>query len=117
MLVVVGVAWAGVLLAIAPQRIYLTTDMVSNHVHVWFIANQLWHGHGIPLHMPVLASGDAFTFPYASLPWIVGGLLWPLGGDHVVTVLLVVGDGGRHRRDLLGDPRCAAGLVGGGRPA
>jgi hypothetical protein len=46
---VVGVAWAGVLLAIAPQRIYLTTDMVSNHVHVWFIASRLWHGHGIPL--------------------------------------------------------------------
>jgi hypothetical protein len=90
-LAVVGVAWAGVLLAIAPQRIYLTTDMVSNHVHVWFIASQLWHGRGIPLHMPVLASGDAFTFPYASLPWLVGALLWPLGGDHVVTVLLVVG--------------------------
>ena len=90
-LVVVGVAWAGVLLAITPQRIYLTTDMVSNHVHVWFIASQLWHGHGIPLHMPVLASGDAFTFPYASLPWLVGALLWPIGGDHVVTVLLVVG--------------------------
>ena len=65
--------------------------MVSNHVHVWFIAEQLWHGHGIPLHMPVLASGDAFAFPYASLPWLVGALLWPLGGDHVVTVLLVVG--------------------------
>ena len=90
-LVVVGVAWAGVLLAITPQRIYLTTDMVSNHVHVWFIASQLWHGHRIPLHMPVLASGDAFTFPYASLPWLVGALLWPLGGDHVVTLLLVVG--------------------------
>jgi hypothetical protein len=90
-LVVVGVTWAGVLLAIAPQRIYLTTDTVSNHVHVWFIARQLWHGHGIPLHMPVLASGDALTFPYASLPWLVGALLWPLGGDHIVTVLLVVG--------------------------
>ena len=90
-LAVVGVAWVGVLLAIAPQRVYLTTDMVSNHVHVWFIASRLWHGHGIPLHMPVLASGRAFTFPYASLPWLVGALLWPLGGDHVVTLLLVVG--------------------------
>ena len=37
-LVVVGVAWAGVLLAITPQRIYLTTDMVSNHVHIWYVA-------------------------------------------------------------------------------
>jgi hypothetical protein len=90
-LAVAGVAWTGVLLAIAPQRVYLTTDMVSNHVHVWFVASQLWHGHGIPLHMPVLASGKAFTFPYASLPWLVGALLWPLGGDHVVTLLLVFG--------------------------
>jgi hypothetical protein len=90
-LAVAGVAWTGVLLAIAPQRVFLTTDMVSNHVHVWFVASRLWHGHGIPLHMPVLASGKAFTFPYASLPWLVGALLWPLGGDHVVTLLLVVG--------------------------
>jgi len=90
-LALVGVAWAGILLAIAPQRIYLTTDTISNHVHVWFIAHELWHGHGIPLHMPVLSAGDAFTFPYASLPWLVGALLWPLGGDHVVTLLLVAG--------------------------
>jgi hypothetical protein len=41
--------------------------------------------------MPVLSAGDAFTFPYASLPWLVGALLWPLGGDHVVTLLLVAG--------------------------
>jgi hypothetical protein len=65
--------------------------MVSNHVHIWFLADQLWHAHRIPLDMPVLASGDAHTFPYAVVPWLVGALLWPIGGDRVVTVLLVAG--------------------------
>jgi hypothetical protein len=87
----VGVVWLAALVAIARQPLFLTTDMVSNHVHVWFVAKQLWHGHHIPLRMPVLASGDARTFPYATLPWIVGALLWPLGGDHVVTLLHVAG--------------------------
>ena len=92
--VVLGAAallWVGLLLGIVRQPVFLTTDMVSNHVHIWYVAERLWHGHGIPLHMPVLASGDAYAFPYASVPWLVGAVLWPLGGDHVVTVLLVTG--------------------------
>jgi hypothetical protein len=88
---VVGAMWVALLVAIVRQPIFLTTDMVSNHVHIWYVAEQLWHGHGIPLRMPVLASGDAWAFPYGFLPWLVGALLWPLGGDHVVTALLVAG--------------------------
>src|SRR5690349_19833945 len=88
---VVAAAWVPLLAAIMRQPIFLTTDMVSNHVHIWYVAEQLWHGHGIPLRMPVLASGDAWAFPYSFLPWLVGAVLWPLGGDHVVTALLVIG--------------------------
>ncbi len=88
---VVAVAWLALLVAILRQPVFLTTDMVSNHVHIWYVAEQLWHGHGVPLHMPVLASGDAYAFPYAFVPWLVGAVLWPLGGDRVVTALLVVG--------------------------
>ena len=91
MLVVAGAAWVALLLGIARQPVFLTTDMVSNHVHIWYVADRLWHGHGIPIHMPVLASGKAYAFPYASVPWLVGALLWPLGGDRIVTLLLVAG--------------------------
>jgi hypothetical protein len=85
------VVWAAVLVAIVRQPVFLTTDMVSNHVHIWYVAEQLWHDHRIPLRMPVLASGDAYAFPYALLPWLVGAVLWPLGGDRVVTAMLVAG--------------------------
>ena len=58
----VAVAWAALLVTISTQPVFLTTDMVSNHVHVWFIADAaVALGHGIPLHMPVLASGDAYA--------------------------------------------------------
>lgn len=83
--------WAALLVGIVRQPVFLTTDMVSNHVHIWYVAEQLWHDHRLPMHMPVLASGEAYAFPYAMLPWIVGALLWPLGGDRVVTAMLVAG--------------------------
>ena len=83
--------WAALLVGIVRQPVFLTTDMVSNHVHIWYVAEQLWHDHRLPMRMPVLASGEAYAFPYAMLPWIVGALLWPLGGDRVVTALLVAG--------------------------
>jgi hypothetical protein len=88
---IVALGWAALLAAIARQRVFLTSDMVSNHVHVWYVADRLWHGHGIPLRMPLLASGDAWAFPYAFPPWLLGAALWPLGGDRVVTALLVTG--------------------------
>src|SRR6478735_6237 len=58
---VVAALWVALLVGIVRQPIFLTTDMVSNHVHIWYVAEQLWHGHGIPLRMPVLASGDAYA--------------------------------------------------------
>jgi hypothetical protein len=88
---IVALGWVALLAAIARQPVFLTSDTVSNHVHVWYVADRLWHGHGIPLRMPLLASGDAWAFPYAFPPWLIGAVLWPLGGDHVVTALLVAG--------------------------
>lgn len=90
-LAIVAIGWVALLGAIGRHAVFLTSDMVSNHVHVWYVADRLWHGHGIPLRMPPLASGDAWAFPYAFPPWLLGAVLWPLGGDHVVTALLVAG--------------------------
>jgi hypothetical protein len=64
---------------------------MSNYVHVWFVAEQLWHGHGLPFHMPVLMNGRALAFPYAFIPWMVAVLLWPLMGEWSVTAVLGIG--------------------------
>jgi hypothetical protein len=77
--------------AVLRHREVLSSDTLSNYVHVWYISEQLWHGHGLPYHMPVLASGDALAFPYGVLPWMVAVLLWPLIGEWSVTLCIGVG--------------------------
>src|SRR5690606_32170478 len=88
---VIAAAWAviGALMLLRP--VFISHDSLSNNVHVWFIADQLWSGHGIPMHVPALANGQALTFPYASIPWTTAALLWPLLGDRAVTLWLVLG--------------------------
>jgi len=85
------VAWAVGLGFILGHRIYVTNDSLSNYIHVWYVADVLWHGGGIPLRMPVIGHGDALAFPYAFLPWFSAALLRPLLGDWIVTLWLVVG--------------------------
>jgi len=88
---IVGAAWAVIGVMMLTRPVFISHDSLSNNVHVWFIADRLWHGHGIPVHVPVLANGQALTFPYASIPWTVTSLLWPLLGDRSVTLMLVLG--------------------------
>jgi len=73
------------------HRVFVTNDSLSNYIHVWYVAERLWHGHGIPLRMPVLAHGDAYAFPYAFVPWLTAALVRPLLGDWTVTLWLVGG--------------------------
>ena len=90
-LVAVVVTWAVVLALLLRHREVLSSDTLSNYVHVWFIQDSLWHGHGVPFHMPVLGHGEAYTFPYAFLPWMVAALLWPLLGEYAVGLCLGLG--------------------------
>ena len=76
------------------HRIFVTNDSLSNYIHVWYIADRFWHGHGIPLYMPVLGHGDAFAFPYGFIPWMTAASLRPLFGDWIVTLWLVAGFAG-----------------------
>ncbi len=84
-------AWLTVVVLILRHPVFVTHDSLISYAHVWWIDRQLWHGHGIPWHMPVLGHGEALTFPYGSLPWLAGALLWPLFGQWSVTLLLVLG--------------------------
>jgi hypothetical protein len=90
-LLLTGVAWAVVLMIILTQAVFVTNDSLNNYIHVWYIADRLWHGGGVPLRMPVLGHGDAFAFPYGFIPWLSAALLRPLFGDWIVTLWLVVG--------------------------
>jgi hypothetical protein len=90
-LIAVASAWAVLLAMILVHPAFVTNDSLSNYIHVWYVADRLWHGHGIPLHMPSLGHGDAFAFPYGFIPWFSAALLRPLLGDWVVTLWLVVG--------------------------
>ena len=88
---IVAGAWAVILVLLLRHREIISSDTLSNYVHVWYIAERLWHGHGLPFHMPVLAHGDALAFPYGFIPWMFAVLLWPLLHEWSVTVALGVG--------------------------
>jgi hypothetical protein len=83
--------WAVILVLLLRHREVISSDTLSNYIHVWFVADRLWHGHGLPFRMPVLAHGQALAFPYGFIPWMFAVLLWPLMGEWSVTLTLGVG--------------------------
>jgi hypothetical protein len=89
--VVLAAAWVVVLALMLARPVFITHDSLSNNVHVWWIAERLWDGGGLPWRMAPLANGEALTFPYASVPWLTAALAWPLLGDRAVTLWLVAG--------------------------
>lgn len=90
-LVVVSAAWLVGLVLILLRPVFISHDSLSNNVHVWWISQQIWGGSGLPMHIGVLANGQALTFPYASIPWLSAALAWPLLGDRAVSLWLVIG--------------------------
>lgn len=74
-LVVAG--WCVILAMILAHRIFVTNDSLSNYIHVWYVADRIYGGHGVPLHMPVIGHGDAYAFPYGFIPWFSAALLRP----------------------------------------
>ena len=89
--VAVAAGWIVVLGLVLRHRIFISHDTLINYAHVWFVAERLWHGHGVPIRMPMLGHGQAFTFPYGVVPWLSAGIVRPLFGDWTVTLWLVVG--------------------------
>ncbi len=88
--VVVG-AWAVVLAAVGRQRVYVSHDSISNYAHVWYIAEHLRHGWMLPFHMPMLAGGHAYAYPYAFVPWTLTAVARLVLGDWAVTLCLIAG--------------------------
>jgi hypothetical protein len=84
-------AWLVVLGALASRSLIITLDSMSNYAHVWWVAEHVRHGHHIPFRMQVLGHGEALSFPYGAIPWVFAASLWPLLGEHSVSVTLVLG--------------------------
>jgi glycosyltransferase involved in cell wall biosynthesis len=84
-------AFAGYLGVVLFHTVYLGNDSAQSYGHVWFIEYSLRSGDGIPLRMPNLDGGRAFTFPYGLIPWLPTALLRPILGDWAVTASMVVG--------------------------
>jgi hypothetical protein len=82
--------WAAVLVQILRHRIYVSHDTVINYAHVWYVSDRVWGGQGVPLRMPALGHGQAFTYPYGFVPWSVAALLRPVFADWSVTLTLVL---------------------------
>jgi hypothetical protein len=92
------VGGAAVILAVAAflggmlrQPFFLGNDSAQSYAHVWFIEQAIFSGEGLPLRMPVLESGRAYTFPYGVVPWLPAALVRPLLGDWAVTASMVGG--------------------------
>lgn len=83
--------WIVILVLLLRHREVISSDTLSNYVHVWYVADTLWHGGGLPYYMPVLAHGQALAFPYGFIPWMFAVLLWPVMGEWSVTLTLGVG--------------------------
>ncbi len=83
--------WTVILVLLLRHREVISSDTLSNYVHVWWAAENLWQGHGLPFHMVVLGHGEALTFPYGFIPWMFAVILWPLMGEWSVTLTLGVG--------------------------
>lgn len=86
-----GAAWAVVLVLIAARPIFITHDSLSNNVHIRWLSDRLWGGDGIPLHIGTLANGEALSLPYGSVPWITASWFFPILGDRVVGIWMVLG--------------------------
>jgi hypothetical protein len=83
--------WVVVLVLYLRHAIVLSSDNINNHVHVWYIAHDVWHHARLPWRMPVLAHGDAYAYPYGFVNWTTAALVWPLLGNWAVTLWTAIG--------------------------
>jgi hypothetical protein len=89
--VLLAAAWIVVLTLYVRHAVVLSSDSINNHVHVWYIAHDLWHHARLPWRMPVLAHGGAYAYPYGFVNWTTAALVWPLFGNWAVTLWTALG--------------------------
>jgi hypothetical protein len=89
-----ALGWVVLIAVYLSHAIEYGSDSINNHVHVWWIARDLWHHGRLPWRFPLLGHGDAYAYPYGFVNWTTAALLWPLFGNWAVTLWTVVGSVG-----------------------
>ncbi len=72
------------------HRLFLADDSMQNYSHVWYLSQQIFDHGRLPMHVSLLDTGRAMTFPYALVPYLLGAGLFEVLGDWAVTLLLVL---------------------------
>jgi hypothetical protein len=88
---IVVVVWVATIVLYLSHSIVLSSDSINNHVHVWWIARELWHHGHLPWRFAQLGHGDGYAYPYGFVNWTTAALVWPLFGDWALTLWTVVG--------------------------
>jgi hypothetical protein len=89
-----ALGWVVLVAVYLSHTIEFGSDSINNHVHVWWVADDLWHHGRLPWRFPLLGHGDAYAYPYGFVNWTTAALLWPLFGNWAVTLWTVVGSVG-----------------------
>ena len=89
-----ALSWVALVAVYLSHSIEFGSDSINNHVHVWWVADDLWHHGRLPWRFPLLGHGDAYAYPYGFVNWTTAALLWPLFGNWAVTLWTVVGSVG-----------------------
>ena len=79
------------LLLVLTKSFYLGDDSAHSYAHVWYLSEAIFTHHQWPWHVSQLENGKAVMFPYGIIPWLPDALLYPILGEWVVTLSMVVG--------------------------
>ncbi|HEY7374010.1 MAG TPA: hypothetical protein VIF57_17750, partial [Polyangia bacterium] len=71
--------------------LFLANDSMQHYSHIWYVSDQLFQHGRLPLHLSLLDSGDAMTFPYGFAPYLAGATLYQVFGDWATTLLMAAG--------------------------
>lgn len=98
---------------ILSKSFFLGSDSANDYAHVGYISDQIFHHGRLPLHVAGLERGDALTFPYGVVPWLVAAMPYALVGDRAVTAMMIAGFAAygytaARARPALRDPRLLA---------
>ncbi len=80
-----------VLTLVGIRKVFLGYDSIGNYAHTWYISEELFTKHVIPLKMNLLDGGKGLALPYGAFPWTVGAVLYHFLLSRAVTIMMVLG--------------------------
>lgn len=79
---------AFIAVALLAHPLFLADDSMHHYAHVWYLSQQLFEQHRLPLHIATLDGGDAVMFPYGLVPYLIGALLYRPLGDFTLVLMM-----------------------------